>query len=132
MEQGKRFTVNLFNFQLNVILEENPSSCEAVKTGSLLGGLGWCQAALLLRYILEYTIPQQVRAIRGELSKIAGGCQFFSKWCCPFFPLYNYVEIYSEMHHLYRNIFKGPIIFTLLLLFVARQGAEGYSNSHCG
>jgi len=76
------------NFHSNVTLEENPSSCEAVKTGtagSLLGGLGCCQAALLLRYILEYTMPQQVRAIRGELSKIAGGCQFFSKWCCPFF-----------------------------------------------
>lgn len=116
-------------FHSNVILEETPSSCEVVKTGtagSLLGGPGCCQAALLVRYILEYTMPQQVCAIRGEISKIAGGCQFFSKWCCPvFFSLSNCVEIYSKMHHLYRNIFKGPVIFTLLLLFVTRQGAEG-------
>lgn len=124
-------------FHSNVTMGEIPSSCEAVKAGtagSLLGGPGCCQAAFLVRYIWEYTMPQQVHAIRGGISEIAGGCQFFSKWCCPvfFFPLSNCVQIYSKMYHLYRNIFKGPVIFTLLLLFVARRGAEGKSNGQQG
>lgn len=110
-------------FHSNVTMGEIPSSCEAVKAGtagSLLGGPGCCQAAFLVRYIWEYTMPQQVHAIRGGISEIAGGCQFFSKWCCPGFFFFLCPTVYKFILRctIFTETFSKDLLFLPFCYFL--------------